>query len=138
MLLSVRRLKARYVLGAIVIGSLLFWYLALPIVRVHYSKGATDELRYIWNTQHSIHKEGLLPGQATYDTGHIFPDRNFFIIFDWWSEKSLRRCIDITPQWAGAMDIYLNAAGRIDRAATSPEVMAHLKQCEGEAGPFRP
>ncbi|MBU4636800.1 hypothetical protein V8U11_03745 [Pseudomonas chlororaphis] len=135
--MSAKNIKARYVIGALVIFPLLFWYVATPVVRVHYSKEGTDELRLIWNTQHSIHKEGMLPGQATYDTGHIFPNEKFFMNFDWWNKKTLRRCINITPKWGSAIDIYLDGAGRIDTVKTAPDVIARLKRCEGDSDPFR-
>lgn len=137
MSMSAKNIKARYVIGALVIFPLLFWYVATPVVRVHYSKEGTDELRLIWNTQHSIHKEGMLPGQATYDTGHIFPNEKFFMNFDWWNKKTLRRCINITPKWGSAIDIYLDGAGRIDTVKTAPDVIARLKRCEGDSDPFR-
>ncbi|WP_097305700.1 hypothetical protein [Pseudomonas chlororaphis] len=136
--MSAKNIKARYIIGALIIFPLLFWYVATPVVRVHYSKEGTDELRLIWNTQHNIHKEGMLPGQATYDTGHIFPNEKFFMNFDWWNKKSLRRCINITPKWGSAIDIYLDGAGRIDTVKTAPEVIARLKRCEGDSDPFRP
>ncbi len=136
--ISVKHIKARYLIGAFIILPALFWYVAIPVVRVHYSKEATDELRVIWNTQHNIHKEGMLPGQGTYDIGHIFPNDKFFMNFDWWNEKSLRRCIAITPKWGDAIDIYLDGSGRIETAKTGPDVIARLKRCEGDADPFRP
>jgi hypothetical protein len=135
--MSAKNIKARYVIGALVVFPLLFWYVATPVVRVHYSKEGTDELRLIWNTQHSIHKEGMLPGQATYDTGHIFPNEKFFMNFDWWNKKTLRRCINITPKWGSTIDIYLDGAGRIDTVKTAPDVIARLKPCEGDSDPFR-
>ncbi|MFA2531964.1 hypothetical protein [Pseudomonas chlororaphis] len=135
--MSAKNIKARYVIGALVVFPLLFWYMATPVVRVHYSKEGTDELRLIWNTQHSIHKDGMLPGQATYDTGHIFPNEKFFMNFDWWNKKTLRRCINITPKWGSAIDIYLDGAGRIDTVKTAPDVIARLKRCEGDSDPFR-
>lgn len=138
MSMSARNIKTRHVIGALIVSPLLFWYVATPVVRVHYSKEGTDELRLIWNTQHNIHKEGMLPGQATYDTGHMFPNEKFFMNFDWWNENSLRRCINITPKWGSAIDIYLDGKGRIDTAKTGPDVIARLKRCEGDADPFRP
>ncbi|AVO57090.1 hypothetical protein [Pseudomonas chlororaphis] len=136
--MSAKNIKARYIIGALIIFPLLFWYVATPVVRVHYSKEGKDELRLIWNTQHNTHKEGMLPGQATYDTGHIFPNEKFFMNFDWWNKKSLRRCINITPKWGSAIDIYLDGAGRIDTVKTAPDVIARLKRCEGDSDPFRP
>ncbi|WP_392397425.1 hypothetical protein [Pseudomonas coronafaciens] len=135
--ISVKHIKARYLIGAFIILPALFWYVAIPVVRVHYSKEATDELRVIWNIQHNIHKEGMLPGQGTYDIGHIFPNDKSFMNFDWWNEKSLRRCIAIMPKWGDAIDIYLDGSGRIETAKTGPDVIARLKRCEGDADPFR-
>ncbi|MBX8592968.1 hypothetical protein K5D56_26720, partial [Pseudomonas cichorii] len=103
--MNAKNIKARYVIGAFVTLPLLFWYVATPVVRVHYSEKGTDELRLIWNTQHSIHKEGMLPGQATFDTGHIFPNNDFFMRFDWWTDKGAQRCFYVTPKWGRTIDI---------------------------------
>lgn len=136
--MNVRNIKARYGVAAFVILAFLFWYVATPVVRVHYSKEGKDELRLIWNTQHTLHKEGILPGQTTFNTGPIFPDKHFFMIFDWWNEKGLQRCIDIAPEWGSAIDIVLDNRGKIDTTKTPPDVIERLKQCEGEPDPFRP
>ena len=138
MLINVKRIKARYVIGALIVLPFSFWYVATPVVHVHYSKEGVDELRLIWNTEHNIHKERMLPGESTFDTGHIFPSDKFFMMFDWWSGTKLRRCIDITPKWGGAIDIYLDANGHIDTSRTPPEVISRLKRCEGDSDPFRP
>lgn len=134
LIINARKIKARLVVLFALIALLTVWYVATPVARAHYSKERTDELRLIWNTQHNIHKERMLPGQATFDTGHIFPNEKFFMMFDWWTDKGLRRCIDITPKWGSALDIYLNETGRIDTAKTSPNVIARLKACEGVTG----
>ncbi|MEB0224636.1 hypothetical protein RHM58_23760 [Pseudomonas sp. 10S4] len=136
--MNARKIKFRHAVLFVLVALLLFWYVATPLIRVHYSKEGTDELRLIWNTQHNIHKERMLPGQATFDNGHIFPNEDFFMMFDWWTDKGFQRCIDITPKWGSALDIYLNGAGRIDTVQTSPNVIARLKPCEGDADPFRP
>lgn len=110
---------------------LVFWYLTLPRVVVNYSKDGKEELRYIWNTQHRIDKGGMLPGEGTADIGHIFPGKDFFMMFNWWSGKKLRRCIDITPKWGTTTEINLDDTGRIDIAKTDPDVISRLKQCAG-------
>lgn len=45
--MSVKDIKARHLIGAFIVLPALFWYVATPVVRVHYSKEATDELRVI-------------------------------------------------------------------------------------------
>ncbi|WP_095067176.1 hypothetical protein [Pseudomonas sp. Irchel 3A18] len=119
-----------------VIAAVIFWYVTLPRVAVHYSKDGAAELRYIWNTQHRIDKGALLPGQATSDIGHIFPEEDFFMMFDWWSDKGGRRCISITPKWGGTTEIKLDEAGKIDTARTDQDVIARLQRCEGARDPF--
>lgn len=133
-----RKFKTRYIILFFVLALLVFWYAATPSVIVHYSKDGTAELHSTWDTQHRIYRERILPGQATVDTGHIFPDAEFFMVFFWWADKGFQRCIDITPTWGRKIDIYLDATGRIDIARTSPEVVTRLKQCDGEPDPFRP
>lgn len=117
---------------------LVFWYVMLPRVVVNYPKDGKEELRYIWNTQHRIDKGRMLPGEATADVGHIFPDKDFFMMFDWWSGAELRRCIDVTPKWGTMTEINLDETGKIDTAKTSPNAIARLKPCKGELDPFRP
>ncbi|PMQ12328.1 hypothetical protein PseAD21_08545 [Pseudomonas sp. AD21] len=132
------KLSKGKVVVLLLLAILVFWYVTLPRVVVNYPTGGREELRYIWNTQHRIDKGGMLPGEGTADIGHIFPDKDFFMMFDWWSDKKLRRCIDITPKWASTTEINLDATGRIDIAKTSPNVISRLKPCKGELDPFRP
>ncbi|MFV0934118.1 hypothetical protein [Pseudomonas jessenii] len=104
---------------------------------MNYPNDGTQESRYIWNTQHRIDKGDMLPGQATADIGHVFPDKDFFMNFDWRSDKGLRWYIDITPKLGATTEINLDETGRIDTAKTSPVVIARLKKCEGERYLFR-
>ncbi|RXT94002.1 hypothetical protein B1F69_11165 [Pseudomonas syringae] len=106
-------------------------------VIVHYPKEATDELRLIWNTHDQITRQRMLPGEATSEFGHVFPDENFFMVFFWWTDRGLRKCMDITPKRWATIDIYLDRAGRVDIEKTSPKVIARLKRCVGESAPFR-
>lgn len=124
----VNRLKKRYVIAALLVTPLLFWYVATPVVNVYYSEHGKYELRYIWNTQHSIHKERMLPGQSTFDLGHIFPNEDFFMMFDWWTDRGLRNCVYITPKWPRTK-IYLDKNGNVDTLETAPDVLARIKRC---------
>lgn len=131
-----RKLSKGKLITLLLLALLIFWYLTLPRVNVNYPNDGKYELRYIWNTQHRIDKGGILPGQGTVDIGHIFPDKSFFMRFDWWSKSGLRWCIDIIPKWGKTLDIYLDEVGRIDTVKTAPDVIARLKQCKGESNPF--
>jgi len=124
----VNKIKIRYVFAALFVVPFLFWYIATPVVNVYYSEHGTDELRYIWNTQHNIHKERMQAGQSTFDLGHIFPDKNFFMMFDWWTERGLRNCVYITTKWPRTK-IYLDGNGNIDTRKTSKDVLARLARC---------
>lgn len=134
----VTKMRKGHVMFLALLVSLAFWYGTLPRVAVHYPKEGKEELRYIWNTQHRIDKGEMQPGQSTADIGHVFPDKDFFMMFDWWSDKGFQRCIDITPKWGTTTEINLDSTGRIDTDKTTPDVVARLKQCEGERDPFRP
>ena len=127
----------RWALITLLILPILFWYLATPVVVVNFSHEGKEEYLYIWNTQHRIYK-GEMPkgGGASVERGHIFPDKDFFMMFNWWKKKGLRWCIDITPKWGKTLDIYLDEVGRIDTVKTAPDVIARLKQCKGESNPF--
>lgn len=114
------------------------WYLALPRVVIYYSNDGSKGLHYVFNTQHSIFRRDLMPGETTGDAGHIFPDEDFFMMFDWWAYNTPPRCINITPKRWGTLDIYLDGSGRVDTAKTAPDVIARLQRCEGQRDPFRP
>jgi hypothetical protein len=134
----VRKLSKGKVISLLLLASLILWYVTLPRVVVNYSKEGTEGLRYIWNTQHRIDRGSLIPGEGTADIGHVFPDENFFMVFFWGTAKGTQRCVDITPKWGTTTEINLDSTGRIDTANTTPDVIARLKQCEGERDPFRP
>nr|WP_285863693.1 hypothetical protein [Pseudomonas sp. BGr12]MDL2422397.1 hypothetical protein [Pseudomonas sp. BGr12] len=135
---TVSKFSKGKVITLLLLASLIFWYVTLPRVAVYYSRDGTERLHYIWNTQHRIDRGDMLPGQATADIGHLFPDEDFFMIFDWWIGKGTRSCIRISPEWGKTIDVYLDPAARIDATKTGPENIAHLKQCVGAPNPFRP
>lgn len=128
----------RWALVILLVCPIVFWYLASPVVAVNFSHEGREEFRYIWNTQHRIYK-GEMPigGGATVEWGDIFPDKDFFMRFDWWTDKGAQRCFYVTPKWGRTIDIYLDASGRIDTAKTDPDIITRLKQCAGEPDPFR-
>lgn len=59
-----------------------------PTVTVHYAENGKEELKYIWNVQNRIYKGRMQPGGGTSDNGFIFPDEDFFMQLDWWSERA--------------------------------------------------
>ncbi|MGE1152307.1 hypothetical protein [Pseudomonas kitaguniensis] len=130
-------MKARYLCLLFLVVLLLVWNFATPGVIIHYSKDAKDELRLIWDTHDQVTRQRMLPGEATSERGHIFPDENFFMVFFWWTDKGLRNCIDITPKRWTTIDIYLDEAGQISTTNTSPDVISRIKRCEGEPDPFK-
>lgn len=120
--------------GFLIVG----WYLALPRVAIYYSGGGSKIFNYVFNTQHSIFRRNLMPGETTGDVGHIFPDKDFFMMFDWWADKTAPRCIYITPKRWSTLDIYLDEHGRLDITKTDKEVIERLKPCPGQPDPFLP
>jgi hypothetical protein len=122
------QLKKNIFFGVLFIASLMLWFNALPVVTVHYSNDGKKELRYIWATHNSTYKEQMSPGQSTFNLGQIFPDKNSFMMFDWWTYGDLRHCIYITPKWP-TTNIYLNSNGDIDFIKTDPTHIARVKQC---------
>ncbi|MGF0239248.1 hypothetical protein ACQR3P_15180 [Rhodococcus sp. IEGM1300] len=126
--MTAKRIKFKYLFGALIFMPLLFWYVAVPVVDIYYSKDGKKEIRYIWNTQHSIHKEGMNPGQSTFETGHIFPNEEFFMIFEWGAREDHVRCISITPKWTRTK-IYLDSNGAIDTHKTAPGDLSRIKKC---------
>lgn len=98
-------------------------------VTVHYSSEAIGELSYIWNVQHRIYKGRMMPGGGTYDSGHVFPDEEYFMELDWWQNgKGRNHCVSIVPGWS-AVTIHLDAEGNIDTREESGTDMKRLKEC---------
>lgn len=111
------------------IAAFYFWLFTLPGVTVHYPKEARESLSYIWNVQHRIYKGQMTPGGGAFDTGFLFPDDNFFMVFDWWSTKGNgQHCVSITPKWPNT-DIYLKADGSIDMSEGSGTDVERLSKC---------
>ncbi len=110
------------------LAAVAIWYYAPPKVYVFYSKDGAENISYVLNTQHTIVRGELLPGNTTGDVGHIFPDNKFFMRFDWWSDKGGSHCINITPKWP-TTEIHLDRNGNIDTSEGSGTDTDHLKQC---------
>lgn len=115
-----------------------FWYLASPVVAVNFSPNSKDEFRYVWNTQDRIHRGDIKHGGSSVEFSYIFPDEDFFMMFDWWADKTAPRCIYITPKRWSTLDIYLDEHGRLDTTKTDKEVIERLKPCPGQPDPFQP
>lgn len=93
------------------------WSTATPNATLHFPKNGIGEIRYQWNTQHQIYRGALQPGESVSDMGAVFPDERFFMVVDWWVDKSFRGCVKVTPKWYGT-NIYLDEKGNLD---LSPE-----------------
>ncbi|WP_229635641.1 hypothetical protein [Pseudomonas syringae] len=105
------------------------WNFTLPGVTVHYPKQAREEFNYIWNVQHRIYKGEMKPGGGAFDTGFLFPDDDFFMMFDWWSTKGNgQHCVSIKPKWPST-DIYLNVDGSVDVSEGSGTDVDRLSSC---------
>lgn len=116
-------------MGLLLIGGVAWWYVAIPRVVVFYSKDGTKKISYVLNTQHTIVRGELLPGNTTGDVGHIFPDDEFFMRLDWWNAKGLNRCVSITPQWP-TTEIHIDRNGEIDSSEGSGTDRDRLKVCK--------
>nr|WP_124323050.1 hypothetical protein [Pseudomonas chlororaphis] len=112
----------------LVLSPIAFWYVATPRVAVYFPKDGYGELTYIWNTKDRIDKGKLKPGDATADTGFIFPDDEFFMEFYWHPHAGRRHCISITPKWPRT-SIYLDASGSIDMSDRGGTDVDRLKEC---------
>lgn len=107
-----------------------FWYMGQPRVEVYYSDTAKSQLDFVWNNTHVIYRGTILPGGATGDSGHIFPDESFFMFFEWTASKK-HRCLKINPKWP-TTKIYIRADGTIDSSSKSGTDLDRLSFCPGE------
>lgn len=135
---NAKKFKTRYLALFLLIAPCVAWYFATPCVVIHYPEAARDELRLIWDTHDQITRQRMLPGEATAEFGHVFPDENFFMVFFWWTDGGLRECIDITPERWKTIDIYLDRNGKLDTERTAPNIISRLKKCPGESDPLQP
>ncbi len=132
--INAKPIKYRYVFGILfllLLSPFVFWMGATPVVTVYYSKEGKEELSMTWNTEHRIYRGGrggLLPGEATSDFGHIFPDDDFFMEFYWWNASGRNHCVNITPKWRKT-EIYLDANGDIDSSPGRGTDMERLRKC---------
>lgn len=128
---SARSKSIRYVnilIGAILVISITFSYYAPPRVEIYYSKDGHEDLKYILNTQHHNDKGTLAPGETTGNTGHIFPDEEFFMEFYWWNDNGRNHCVNITPKWP-ITKIHLDLNGNIDSSKESGTDVDRLNHC---------
>lgn len=128
----------RWMLLLLTVIPVAFWYLASPVVAVNFSPNSKENFRYVWNTQDRIHRGDIRHGGSAVEFSYIFPEGDFFMMFDWWTDKGFKRCVDITPKRWSTMNIHLDEIGRVDIDRTAPEVIARLKGCPGQPDPFRP
>lgn len=115
-----KRHVRRWVMALLLIPTL-FWYFAKPGVSFHFSDKGQGRLGYILNVQHSIYKGEIFPGETTGGVGHIFPDDQFFLEFDW-NNAGKSHCIMVKPRWPNT-DVYIGADGAIDRSRTDGSVI---------------
>jgi hypothetical protein len=105
-----------------------YWGFVVPSVDVYYSENATEPLRVIWNTQNSIYRAQVLPGEMTGDFGHLFPDDSFFMEFDFWTDGGAGGCVSITPKWL-TTNIYIGSDGEIDMSPTGGTDTDRIRPC---------
>lgn len=119
----------------LLVAAIAFWYYAPPKLYVFYSKDGAEDFSYVLNTQNRIVRGNLRPGETTGDVGHIFPNEDFFMRLDWWSNKGRSHCINITPRWP-TTEIHLDRNGDIDNIEGSGTDADRLKPCvAGSAKP---
>ena len=97
---------------ALLLAPLIFWYVATPQVSFHFSDKGQGRLGYILNVQHDLSKGEIYPGQTTGGAGHIFPNSQCFMEFDW-NNGGTSHCIRVKPKWPKT-DVYIGEKGAID------------------------
>jgi hypothetical protein len=107
------------------------WWVALPRVHLYYSKGGSEDLSFVWDTQHRVYRGQIRPGGITGDTGHIFPQDDFFMVLFWSRPGRPRQCVSILPKWPFT-SIYIDAEGDIDMSTDGGTDISRLKACPYE------
>jgi len=109
---KVGRRYVRWILLPLIV--LFFWYFCSPVVAVNFSLNSEEEFHYVWNTQDRIHRGDIKHGGSAVEFGYLFPDDDFFMMFDWWTDKGFQRCVDISPKWGRTLtSIWMQQAGSI-------------------------
>jgi len=106
------RTPIRYVVLLFLLLLFLAWYIAIPRVHICFSNNGNGRLGFIMNSQHDIYRNDIHPRQATAGAGHIFPDEDFFMQFDW-SNAGRHHCICINPKWP-VTNVYIGPDGDVD------------------------
>ncbi|CAI8777970.1 Secreted protein [Pseudomonas sp. IT-347P] len=99
-------------MAALIVAPIVFWYVATPQVSFHFSDKGQGRLGYILNVQHDISKGEIYPGEVTGGAGHIFPNSQFFMEFDW-NNGGKSHCIRVKPKWPNTT-VYIGEDGAID------------------------
>lgn len=97
---------------ALSLAPFVFWYVATPQVSFHFSEKGQGRLGYFLNVQHDISKGEIYPGEATGGAGHIFPNSQFFMEFDW-KNGGKSHCIRVKPKWPNT-HVYIGEDGAVD------------------------
>lgn len=119
--------RTRWIISAVILFPVFFWYLATPWVSFHYSSSAKEPLKFTLISPDELYGDHIPPGEARGGPGHIFPDEHFYMQFEWRSFKS-RRCIAINPKWPNT-HIYIDAEGEIDRSPGSGTDIDRVSPC---------
>ncbi|KAA0983781.1 hypothetical protein FQ187_11785 [Pseudomonas sp. ANT_J28] len=107
-----------------------FWYVATPWVSIHFSDKGKGPLGFVLNTQDEIYRGDINPGEVTGGPGHIFPNDDFFMQFDW-TNAGHNHCFSVKPKWPRT-HIYIGADGVIDKSPGSGTDVDRLVPCMGE------
>jgi len=108
--------------AVLLLAPIIFWNVAIPQVSFHFSDKGQGRLGYILNVQHDISKGEIYPGETTGGAGHIFPNEQFFMEFNW-NNGGKSRCIRVKPKWPNT-DVYIGADGAVDSRTDGKRIEA--------------
>ena len=122
------RTLVRYIVLLLLLLLFLAWYIAILRVEIHFSKDGSGSLGYILNIQHDIDKHDIYPGQTRGGSGHIFPDDDFFMKFDW-NNAGRHHCICISPKWP-LTTVHIGPGGNVDWRPSSGTDVDRIWPCD--------
>lgn len=106
------------------------WYVMVPRVEIKFSNEGRGVLGFILNTQHDIYRGDIMPGGTTGGVGHLFPNNDFFMQFDWFNNGK-HHCFSVIPKWPKSY-VFIGPDGSIDKNRENGTDVDDLVPCLGE------
>lgn len=94
---------------------ILFMWLCPPLVALHYSAKASESIVYFLDTESSITKSDLAPGESTFVPTAMYPPSEMWVTLSF--PGTSRDVLEVTAPFS-RIDVYIGPGARIERTET--------------------